>query len=388
MLQGCKYDKIRGPNIPRETASVVALYNNSANQVLSNSPKWEEANFTKISLSDLTTGQSYGEEYKNANGTIDGISGLGGSKKVDLTLKALYDDEYIYILAQWNDSTLSVQFKNWVWEDKWLRTGNTDQLILKFDMGGNKDVWHWSAALSAPMGYALDGIQYEDELRFDEGDLTFETLDSEGSKPAFEWNGESPVFTKPSGVSSILDPAYFMAGTTVFIGEPVSGKVLYAENCMACHGNYGETGFSKNGYGVSINPVNLNRWSRETINDYIRSDGHDGTYISNELNNTDEANLVAYMRGVGGIPGFRVREPSGSVADVEAQTFLSLVTVNLQNTTYKVMFKRKLQTGMSDDIQFDPAMGPIQFDILLSDNDDMNFVGALNQKLMFLDPKY
>lgn len=388
LLQGCEYDQLPGPNTPRETVEVEAIYIKSASPVLSNSPKWNEANFTKVSLSDLTTGQSYGEGYRNANGTINGISGLGGSEKVDLTLKAMYDDEYVYILALWNDSTLNVQYKNWLWEDKWLRTGNTDQLIIKFEMGGRKDVWQWSAAMSEPMGYAIDGIEEENGILHDEGDVTFESYDSESVKPSFEWNGESPIFTKPSGFPSILDPAYFIAGTTDYIGDPSTGSILFAENCGACHGNYGETGYSIDDYGKSLDPVNLNRWSRKTLDEFIRSEIHDGRIVFATLDYIDKANLFGYMRGVGSIPGFLIQEPSGSAADVEAQTFLSLVKVNTMNSNYAVMFKRKLQTGMSDDIQFKPAMDRVKFDILISDNDDLNFVGALNKELLFLESKY
>lgn len=388
LLLGCEYDQLPGPNIPRETDAVEAIYIKSATPVLSNSPIWEEANFTKVSLSDLATGQSYGEGYRDANGTANGILGLGGSEKVGLTLKAIYDDEYIYILAQWNDSTLNVQFKSWFWDDKWLRIGNTDQLILKFEWGNKKDVWQWSAALSEPMGYAIDGVEEKNVLKHDEGDLTFEFFDNEWSKPTYEWDGEPPIFNKPSGFPSILDPAFFMAGTSDFIGDPATGSVLFAENCRACHGNYGETGYSRDGYGESLNPVILNRWRRKTLDEFIRSDTHDGSIVFATLDYIDKANLFGYMRGVGSIPGFKIQEPSGSAADVEAQSFISLAKVKSDNESYMVMFKRKLQTGMSDDIQFNPAMDRVQFDILLSDNDDLNFVGALNQELIFLESKY
>ncbi len=389
LLQGCEYEIIPGPNIPRETATVEAIYIKTANPVLSNSPIWEEANFSKISLSDLITGQSYGDGYRDANGTINGISGLGGSNQVGLTLKAMYDDEYIYILAQWNDSTLNVQYKNWLWEDnKWFRVGNTDKLIIKFEMGEMKDVWQWSAALTEPIGYATDGIEEENIFKPDEGELTFEYFSNELSKPIFEWDGEAPIFTKPSGFPAILDPAYFIAGTTDYIGDPSVGRVLFKENCIACHGNYGESGFNRVGYGESLDPEKLNRWSRKTMDDFIRSETHDGNIVFSTLDYIDKANLFAYIRGAGGIPGFRLQEPSGSAADVEVQTFISLVKVNPKNTNYEVMFKRKLQTGMQDDVQFNPETVRVRFGILLSDNDDLNFVGALNQELIFLESKY
>ena len=178
-----------------------------------------------------------------------------------------------------------------------------------------------------------------------------------------------------------------MKSTIEFIGNPEVGMEIFAENCKACHGNLGETGFG-NGYGESLDHIDLNRWSRKTLDNYIKSEDHDGKIIYSTLNYIDKTDLFSYVRGTGGVPGFIIKSPEGSCADVEAQTFLSLTKVKKENTSYKVMFKRILHTGNNDDIQFNLAAGSYKFSILLSNNDDLNFVGALDQELKFLESKY
>lgn len=386
VFEYCEYEELPGPNLPRETSKVEAIYIKTANPVLSNSPIWEEANFTKVVLSDIVTGNAYGENMREMNGTRDGIESLGGSNAVDLTLKSVYDSEYVYILAEWNDPSLNVAYKNWYWDTSWFRKGNADNLILKFDMDGGSDVWQWNVALSEPVGYALDRIEQNGIIRDDEGLSSF-SLNNSTVKPLLEWDGQAPIFEKPSGFPAILDPAYFMAGTTDYIGEPDNGQELFTQNCLACHGVLGETGFV-NDYGESLDPINLNRWSRKTLDDYIRSEDHDGRIVYSTLNYINKADLFSFIRSTGGIPGFSVQLPEGSAADIEAQTFLSLTNVHPDNSGYRIMLKRKLQTFNPDDIQFTPQSRSYGFQVLLSHNDDLNFVGALGQELVFLESKY
>ncbi len=103
-------------------------------------------------------------------------------------LKAIYDDNNIYFLAQWEDghnlytgsAEPSNSVKNKWWTNQngdWSQSGNEDRFAFLFDAGdangascakmchstgehktadGNADVWHWKAARTNPIGVADD----------------------------------------------------------------------------------------------------------------------------------------------------------------------------------------------------------------------------------------
>ncbi len=122
---------------------------------------------------------------------------------ITVTMKALYDEEYVYFLFRWPDKTLS-QNRVYMWTGaSWeKRKGNEDRLGLLWDINGNikdfaakgcdavchkekkgdkeiffmktdaadqlGDVWHWKAQRSNPAGYADD--QYLQHEVAEEGD--------------------------------------------------------------------------------------------------------------------------------------------------------------------------------------------------------------------------
>lgn len=103
-------------------------------------------------------------------------------------LKAIYDDNNIYFLAQWEDghnlytgsAAPSHSIKNKWWTNQngnWSQSGNEDRFAFMFDAGdangascakmchstkehktadGNVDVWHWKAARTNPIGVTDD----------------------------------------------------------------------------------------------------------------------------------------------------------------------------------------------------------------------------------------
>lgn len=103
-------------------------------------------------------------------------------------LKAIYDDNNIYFLAQWKDghnlytgsAAPSHSIKNKWWSNQngeWSQSGNEDRFAFLFDAGdangascakmchstkehktatGNADVWHWKAARTNPIGVTDD----------------------------------------------------------------------------------------------------------------------------------------------------------------------------------------------------------------------------------------
>ncbi|MFW9768295.1 MAG: ethylbenzene dehydrogenase-related protein [Candidatus Thorarchaeota archaeon] len=91
---------------------------------------------------------------------------------INVVLRSLIDDSYIYIFAAWNDSTKDDTRKAWSYNGThWENVGgNEDRIELVWSLGANIvcghnpatadtmlfDVWHWKASRTAPAGWADD----------------------------------------------------------------------------------------------------------------------------------------------------------------------------------------------------------------------------------------
>ncbi|MEE9594673.1 MAG: ethylbenzene dehydrogenase-related protein, partial [Candidatus Hydrothermarchaeales archaeon] len=107
----------------------------------------------------------------------------GGIGLVDVSLKALYDQEYLYLSAIWADPTESTTKNLWTFngsdwetsgdEDRIAFIWNIDDSISGFNIAGcamlchgdrmhtnapdaRGDLWHWKASRTNPAGYADD----------------------------------------------------------------------------------------------------------------------------------------------------------------------------------------------------------------------------------------
>ncbi|MFQ6675096.1 MAG: ethylbenzene dehydrogenase-related protein [Fidelibacterota bacterium] len=104
--------------------------------------------------------------------------------EVDVSLRSVHTATDVYILASWQDPSLTenVDKKLWSYESgEWTQSGNEDRLFLMFDAGdngsegadcatmchvgegamyttggGHVDVWHWKAHRTNPIGLADD----------------------------------------------------------------------------------------------------------------------------------------------------------------------------------------------------------------------------------------
>jgi len=127
----------------------------------------------------VTVGES--ADYSNEFGAID------------VSMKALQDGEYVYILATWADATENVDKKLWTYSaGAWSQSGNEDRMFLMWDTGTNGtegadcssmchvgdgqmyttgggwvDVWHWKGHRTNPLGHADD--KYFNDVIGDDG---------------------------------------------------------------------------------------------------------------------------------------------------------------------------------------------------------------------------
>ncbi|HSH69620.1 MAG TPA: ethylbenzene dehydrogenase-related protein [Deferrisomatales bacterium] len=145
-----------------ETLQVVAV---STSPVLDGvvDPVWQQAPELLVSVSPVTAdvGQRY-EVYDPARRT-DGR---------EVRLRAVTNDERLFLLASWTDPTRSVVKKPWVWDaaaGAYVKgPGDEDRFAMLLPIGASAtecmvsgvsfvgDLWHWKAARTEPAGYADD----------------------------------------------------------------------------------------------------------------------------------------------------------------------------------------------------------------------------------------
>jgi hypothetical protein len=124
---------------------------------------------------------------------LDGVVETTWNSAVSITtlkgveLKAMYDNDNIYVLAQWTDghnlyggsaaASESIDKNLWTHDTSWTKSGNEDRFGIMWSAtddlgascakmchaggehktsGGNVDVWHWKSARTNPVGLADD----------------------------------------------------------------------------------------------------------------------------------------------------------------------------------------------------------------------------------------
>ncbi len=370
-----------------------------------NASYWATATYLTVNVKDINTKMvSPGDGLLNVNGMYNGVSDFNGGDSAELTLKAAYDDENLYILASWNDKTLNVSGNNWYYNGPsdplkdessagWTSQGSDDELILAFNKSGKtRDIWKWSLALSEPLGYAIDMYDNGSQWSNDAGDQMFvrnSMSDSYRSGPKYEWNGKQQSVDRDPAGSTVLDPLDFLLNKTDFTEDVANGEDLFQSHCSFCHGSHGQGHAPFDTLAVSlVNGATYNRslYSSSIDNRLAADSTHDGAKYWNELSKQDKIDVFARIRTFNGIPGYYLQNPSGSASDIRALSNIQLSRINTSssNSGYKVLFIRKLNTGKDDDVQFDLSTGrQFEFDVYLMDNDILNKIGKTSEQLTF-----
>ena len=389
------------PNTPIATEQLEAQYFWTPQDKL-NSSYWKDANFVEVVLSNLEKDNLYGDGYLNMTGTYRGLSTFNQGRDPEVKIKAGYDDTYIYILVEWKDTTANASYMTWKFggsEDKykddsatgWTSQKNQDNVTLLFDKndGSGKDAWRWSLAYSAPFDMALNLNANADGFLEDFEILGYRNALSSESRigPVYEWNGIRQDIATDDGSPKFLDPAYYLLDNykMEISGDVIAGQNVYnaKADCKFCHGTNGNASDAINNSG-SLNGEFLNKYTREGLLEFIKSSGHEGSggqYWGKIATNSKEQNdLITFLRGISGTPGYVLEEPDSK--DIHAISNISVGGIQRRNSKYQVLFKRKLVAPESGDVSFSPN-GTYKLSIQLSDNDEINFVGATNIELVF-----
>ena len=420
------------PKVSQATTTLEAYYASAAPIAL-NSPYWKTANFLTINTKDVSTGSLYGDGALNMTNTFSGLTNFSKGGDSKLTLKAGYDANYLYILAEWYDSTVNLSQHSWIYNgyndplkpsdpnNGWTSQRNSDKFAMAFEIAsaigtkgnfatvgceaschgsgntatmtpnsGSVDIWNWSLATSAPLGYAHDMTASSAGLVYDAGDK-LATRNSNGSTdrsgPAYEWDGTSQSVTLPNGSTALLDPSYYLLNKTTMKGNVSNGLTIYESRCETCHG--------PNGSGAeagAINAIGQNKKARKAYFDAMDNVADMSDYWG-ALSSEEKDDIVAYLRGLSGSPGHYLTVPTAgsSSADIVAisnvtptQISNSLFTSTNHHQKYQVLIKRKLKTTNPDDVQFDlNANKNYVFGVALMDNDGKNHIGSVKETLTF-----
>ncbi len=401
---GCTYYeneaiKIPQPKVSKPTTTLEANYTSTPpNKVTST--YWKTADFLGVVPQNIITSQVPADDgLYNVSGTFNGLTDFNKGKDPKITLKAAYDENNVYILVSWKDTTFNMSSASWVLNGPadpkksgsttgWTSQSSDDKVILSFDMGSSKrDVWNWSLALSEPLGYAIDMLENGSVVNADAGDKTY-VRNMAGadnrSGPKYEWDGVQQELTRNPGGLTILDPGFYLFTRKVFVGDAVTGDVVYQANCALCHGVIGDG----NGVGEQAQAFNvpgiMNRFTRSALVSFASSNQHEGAVHFTPLTETEIDNVFARLRSFSGVPGYYLQNPAGSNSDVHSLSNVQLAKIDGYNSKgYSVLLIRALNTGNSDDITFNPSVGQYEFNINLSDNDDLNRIGAISKQLTF-----
>ncbi|MEE9594883.1 MAG: ethylbenzene dehydrogenase-related protein, partial [Candidatus Hydrothermarchaeales archaeon] len=303
--------------------------------ILAGIPSLTEANagYSTILTADRTTeaitvdGFTNEASWTNAKALASPVQD-GSIGELDVVLRALYDDDYIYIHASWPDPTESVDKRQWTFGDsEWVKSGDEDRLaifwniddsIKGFNIGGcamlchgdrmhanapgeKADSWHWKASRTNPVGYADDKFVNETVAPYE------------------------------------LDP----------FGVPTRWT-----------GRYGDAKIGGS-YGENINEDKTGPMYYEPNPTDLR----DARFIFQSEVDNDEAVEITPTASfdIGDtVPGYVLEKPVGSRGDVEAKGVW-------KDGVWSLEIKRKLNTGHDDDVQFDVA-NIYRFGVAVMDN--------------------
>ncbi|MEO8148909.1 MAG: ethylbenzene dehydrogenase-related protein [Bacteroidia bacterium] len=436
-IQSCEKDynyKAPPPHVAGATATLEAQYVSSAPSAISSS-YWKTADYLKVNAVNVSINGVYGDGLLNMTGTYNGTTSFSKGVNPGLTLKAAYDNDKIYILAEWSDTTVNLSEASWLWDGpldplktdtsgSWTSQRNNDKFALAFEIQsasssfgtfnsvgcaaschtginnsmhpdvGTVDIWNWNLARSSPLGYAQDLVADPSSLSDDSGNK-MHARNVNGatnrSGPAYEWNGVSQTITLANGQSATLDPAFYLYNKMPFLGNIANGDSLFHNDvlnqpghCNTCHGERGEGAINS-----AINSVSLNKKSRTTLMSNMDNVSDMTAYWNNNLTSAQKDDIIAYIRGLCGVPGYYLTHPDGSNADIVASSNVTpvqitnaILPVTNVHSKYQLLLVRKLKTNNADDIQLDPnANRTYKFGVALMDNDGKNHIGSLVETL-------
>jgi cytochrome c553 len=434
LLSSCEKKYFAGKPVPpppktgAATSALEAAYVNTPPMTLTDA-YWKTADYLKVPVAELNKGAVYGDGYLNMTNSYYGLTSFNNGTDPKLTMKAAYDNNKLYLYVEWTDNDINPAFAASILDGpadplkadsatRWTSQGNSDKMAIAFDISGasssagtfadkgcaaschggkmqtasgSVDIWSWDLATSDALGYAGDRVtDATNGLSNDAGGSMYsqnkKTTGNPRSGPAYEWDGTEQAVTRPDGKTVNLDPGYFLVNKTEFLGDYAKGKEIFHSatggDCKHCHGENGV-----NGEATSFASIGFARkYSRASLKSFAASELHEGSTYYARVPAASVNDLIAYIKGLGSVPGTYLTTPNGSHADVWSVSNVSRTRINTTtaHTTYSVLLIRNLNTGNADDAQFSTPEGKFYpFGVALMNGDGKNHIGSLKQTLTF-----
>jgi PAS domain S-box-containing protein len=249
----------------------------------------------------------------------------GGIGIVDVEMQALYDADYIYIHAAWDDPTESVSKGIWTFNNSgWTASQDEDRISIFWNINDS-----------------IEGFNVGGCAMLCHGDR-MHTNDPNEMGDSWHWKSAR---TNPAGYS---DDKFI--NHTPFLSKEYEGNVWTAR--------YGDAEIS----GSYKNNINNDK-SGPKYYEPSPNDAIDAKFIfKTEIDKGEAVEITpdgVFSEGTT-VPGFILERPQGSRGDIDAKGAWNRGRWNLE-------FKRKLDTGHDDDVQFDITK-TYRFGIAIMDN--------------------
>ncbi len=299
---------------------------------------------------------------------------------VKVGLKAVYTEEDLFMLANWNDSTLSmVRGGSWVWDgDAWnsKREGQSEDRIAFFWPINIPNFAQMGCLVKCHMGYGAAGAFL---------DVPDQRGDMWHMKAARSLGVSSQ---SQSGNPVIADDHQATAGTFTLIGYADDKYVSYedAANLPEDGGRHGDSG--KSTYGRNRNedksaPLYLEKDPTDYLDAMVltQAEVNAGEVVEVANAAVDEINKYWGNYQILGavVPERILRDSTESRADIKQAGTWS-------NGEWTVEIKRALVTGNDDDIQFSDLSLNYLFGVSVMDNSggDAHIPSGINS-LLFIE---
>jgi signal transduction histidine kinase len=251
----------------------------------------------------------------------------GSLGKVEVVLRALYDAEYIYIYATWPDPTESIDKSMWTFNgSEWASSGDEDRFAI---------IWNIDDSVRgfniAGCAMVCHGDRMHTNAPGERGDL-------------WHWKAAR---TNPLGYADDM-----WIDNTLVEGYDEEAKEA------ALHRDSTESLLE----GLSVGYIRNVNESGDAPRYYKPKLGEEDRFLFWEDVEKGEVLEVAgneFERGYT-VPGYLLRRPTGSQGDIDAKG-------TWRNGRWTVEFRRRLQTGNPDDVQFDVSK-TYRFGIAVMDN--------------------
>ncbi|MFQ6125017.1 MAG: ethylbenzene dehydrogenase-related protein [Candidatus Heimdallarchaeota archaeon] len=303
-----------------------------------------------------------------AKATSITIATVGGSGAISVTLKAVHTDTDLYVLAQWDDSTMSMtRSGSWNWDGTAWTTTEADQ-------SEDRIAFLWNINMS---NFYTAGCMAKCHLQYGEAGAFLENPEETGDI----WHMKAArslgvISASQSGTLTVDPETHEVTAGSVTMNGYIDDKYITYEDPADLpedggrHGDSGSSTYSRNRNADKTGPLYLEVAPANYIDAMVLTqseiDGGETLEVATATIEQITTSWNKYAQFDAIVPERILRPPSGSRGDV-------MQSATWSNGTWTSEFKRALITKTdgatnTDDVQFTDLTLPYGFSIAVMDN--------------------